>query len=178
MKIERFFEMPNIHTFEMKKLRDWFIQYVEGDVLNIFGGYTKLDYGKGKIVYNDINENIPSDYHYDAMNISQHFSPESFDTILFDPPYTDFQATHYYDGKLCRDLDRAKSEADKLLKPGGVAISFGYNSTGFGKKRGYKKLAILLVNCGFGHNDIIVTVERKTQTKLFAFGDEEDNSCA
>ena len=25
---------------------------------------------------------------------------------------------------------------------------------------------------------MILTVERKTQTKLFAFGDEEDNSCA
>ena len=170
--IERFFEMPNIHTFQMPKLRKWMLQWMQGEVLNVFAGETKLKEYPGKIIYNDINPNFKCDCHFDVSEIAEHFAAESFDTILFDPPYTHFQGVHYYEGKLCRDINRAKAQCDILLKHGGIAISFGYNSTGFGKKNGFKKKAILLVNCGAGHNDIIVTVERKIQRKLLEASSE------
>ena len=49
-----------------------------------------------------------------------------------------------------------------MLKPEGIAICFGWNSMGFGLKRGYELLEVLMVPHGGAHNDTIVTVERKT----------------
>lgn len=54
-----------------------------------------------------------------------------------------------------------KDELDRILKPGGIAICCGWNSLGFGLKRKYEMLEILLVPHGGAHNDTIVTVERK-----------------
>lgn len=54
-----------------------------------------------------------------------------------------------------------RARMDALIKPGGMAVSCGWNSTGFGKKYGYEMQEILLVPCGGAHNDYIVTVERK-----------------
>ncbi len=47
------------------------------------------------------------------------------------------------------------------IKPNGLAITFGWNSQGFGKNLGFELKEILLVAHGRSHNDTIVTVERK-----------------
>jgi hypothetical protein len=173
-EFHRIFEMPSKDTFSMPKLRKWVLKHLEGRVLNVFAGETKLREYAGKIVYNDINPELRVDYHYDAREISQFFAPESFDSILLDPPYSYFQAINTYHCKRMLDVSRVISEADKLLKSGGVAITLGRNSTGFGKKRGYQKKAILLVNSGACHNDIIVVVEQKVQCKLLKFPEQTE----
>ena len=58
---------------------------------------------------------------------------------------------------------RAMNAIIPKIKIGGYAISFGWNSNGFGKKYGFEKIEILLVAHGMCHNDTIVTVERKIQ---------------
>jgi len=161
MKIERIFEMPNTSTFEMLKLRKWLIEWCNGKILNVFGGKTKLVIPNCEIIHNDINKNIESDTYIDALFIDKFFEHNTFNTIILDPPYTFFQTIHYYEGFRCQDITRVRNAVDKLLKKNGIVISLGYNSTGMNNKRGYKKLAILLVNCGGSHNDIIVLVERK-----------------
>jgi hypothetical protein len=52
-------------------------------------------------------------------------------------------------------------EIKRILKPGGVCISFGWNSNGVGKKRGFDCIEILLVPHGGSHNDTMVIVEIK-----------------
>lgn len=52
-------------------------------------------------------------------------------------------------------------EISRIVKPNGLVISFGWNSSGVGKTRGFELLEILLVAHGGSHNDTIVTVERK-----------------
>lgn len=49
----------------------------------------------------------------------------------------------------------------RIVHQGGIVISFGWNSTGIGKKYGFEKIEILLVAHGSQHNDTIVVVERK-----------------
>lgn len=56
------------------------------------------------------------------------------------------------------------------IKVEGMAISCGWNSAGFGKNRGFEIIEILLVAHGGHHNDTIVTVERKNQSKLLLTG--------
>jgi hypothetical protein len=43
-------------------------------------------------------------------------------------------------------------------------LSFGWNSTGMGQKRGYEIIEILIVAHGSAHNDTICMAERKTRT--------------
>jgi len=58
------------------------------------------------------------------------------------------------------------NEISRILKPNGIVISFGWNSSGVGKVRGFEIIEILLVAHGGMHNDTICTVERKIN-KLF-----------
>jgi hypothetical protein len=48
-----------------------------------------------------------------------------------------------------------------MLKPKGIAICFGWNTSGFGKSRGFVLERILLLAHGGAHNDTMITVERK-----------------
>lgn len=91
--------------------------------------------------------------------------------MLFDPPYSPRQIAESYkrvglaigmrETQNARLYKEVKDHLDRLLKPNGIAICCGWNSAGFGKKRGYKLLEILLIAHGSAHNDTIVTVERK-----------------
>jgi hypothetical protein len=57
---------------------------------------------------------------------------------------------------------RCKDELSRIVKPGGIAISFCWDSTGVGKRRGFSIIEVLLLCHGACHNDTIVTVEAKT----------------
>ena len=47
------------------------------------------------------------------------------------------------------------------IEKGGYAISFGWNTNGFGKARGFKIVEIMAVAHGGSKNDTFVTVEKK-----------------
>jgi hypothetical protein len=162
MTFERIFEMPRKYTFEQPKLRAWILSYCQGRVLNVFGGTTILEKDGCEFVTNDMNPDIPAAFHFDATELAQHLPEHSFDTILLDPPYTMFQAVHSYHGVMCQDITAVRNTTDRLLKPNGVVISLGYNTTGMSAKRGYEKLAILICNNGGSHNDILTLVEQKS----------------
>lgn len=93
--------------------------------------------------------------------------------VLFDPPYSYRQITEHYKrlGMKASQLDTSANFYHRVMNaicdavaPGGLAISFGWNSAGFGKRRGFELIEIMLVNHGMNHaNDTIVTVERKVQ---------------
>lgn len=162
--MERIFEMPRKWTFQMPKLRAWVESRLEGDVLNLFGGVTKLVHPSGgDIDSNDINEDIPADLRIDAYNLDKWAEMgQSYQTVVFDPPYTAYQAIKTYGGKHAQCVSHARDVVEYVLRPGGRVISLGFNSTGMSSGRGFTKEAILLVNCGGSHNDIIVVSERHT----------------
>lgn len=164
MTIERIFEMPRKWTFQMPKLRAWVEERLEGAVLNLFGGVTLLTPpAGGSIVLNDIDPNFGSEYCLDACDLSQWASKEfksMFDTVVFDPPFSDFQAVKTYGVKKAQKVSHARDVVEYVLRPGGRVISLGFNSTGMGRNRGFEKEGLLLVNGGGSHNDIIVLSER------------------
>jgi hypothetical protein len=92
-----------------------------------------------------------------------------FDAALLDLPFSPRQAKEVYQdiGHLLTQQDvqslwrMVKDGIDDVLKPGGIVICCGWNSIGMGKDRGYKLVETLAVAHGGGHNDTIVTVERK-----------------
>lgn len=49
----------------------------------------------------------------------------------------------------------------RVMQPGGIVLSFGWQSVGMGKGRGYETIEIALINHGGAHNDTVCMAERK-----------------
>ena len=82
---------PNKWTFQSDKIREWVESHLQGSVLNACAGKTYLQHS-GEIVRNDLNEDRDADYHYDVIEIADHFPSNSFDTVVFDPPFSSEQS--------------------------------------------------------------------------------------
>jgi hypothetical protein len=168
VELEYFFEHPrNQWTFQMPKLRKWVEGKLEGDVLNLFGGMTKLSHPSGGlIIHNEIREDIEADYHRDSYDLTQWAdSVGRYHTVVFDPPFSAHQAVVSYGVKKAQQVTHARDVVEYVLRPGGRVISLGFNSTGMSKSRGFTKEHILLVHCGASHNDYITVVERRNPTE-------------
>ena len=104
----------------------------------------------------------------DGLEFLRTFSDNSMIGGLFDPPYSVEQCLRRYTPKQGGTAGRAeywakcKSELARIIAPGGLCVSFAWDSTGLGKRRGFEITEILLLCHGACHNDTIVTVERKT----------------
>ena len=57
-----------------------------------------------------------------------------------------------------------KKEIARITKPNSIVITFGWNTNGIGKTKGFEIIEILLVAHGGSHNDTICVVERKLST--------------
>lgn len=49
-----------------------------------------------------------------------------------------------------------------ICRRNGYVLSFGWNSTGLGKKRGFSLVDLLVINHGGSHNDTICIAEERT----------------
>ncbi len=169
MQIKRIWAMPNKWTFQIKPIADLLARYV-GD------GKGWIDPFAGENspaeITNDINPEKKTQYHLDAEEFAN-ILEERIAGILFDPPYSLEQLKRSYedigrrftmrDGQIANRWTMVKDILSMKLILEGYVISFAWNSEGFGIGRGFKLEEILLVAHGSGHNDTIVTVERKIQ---------------
>jgi hypothetical protein len=151
---------PNRWTFQSDKIRRWVEEQLRGRTLNACAGKTKLahDY---EIVRNDIDTDRDADTHIDVCEIAERFEPESFGTILYDPPFSQHQANRTYEGKEVGDDALAKREFDKLLKPGGRVIQFGYTTTCMPMSMGYERQHVAVWNTLGRMNDYLSVIDEK-----------------
>ena len=159
--------MPNSKTFQIKPIAEIVSKYINGLdlVLDPFANDCKI-----ATVTNDLDESFSTDYHLDAIDFLRQYDSNSVDGVLYDPPYSPRQVSECYK-RLDRTVDMAttqasywsnqKKEIGRIVKPGGIVITCGWNSGGIGKKYGFEIVEILMVAHGGWHNDTIVTVERK-----------------
>ncbi|EDP6423545.1 adenine-specific DNA methylase [Campylobacter jejuni] len=167
VKIERCWAMPNKHTFLIKPIRQLLFEEATGDIiLDPFSSNNS----EFSTITNDLNPKTSAQYHLDALEFLKLFENESVDTVLYDPPYSPRQVSECYKnfGISITSLEtsghwRAShlNEIARILKPNGKVISFGWNTNGAGKKRGFEIKRILIVAHGSSHNDTLVTVEIK-----------------
>jgi hypothetical protein len=169
--ITRVFDSLNKWTFQIKAIDSLLKKYEVGtNWIDPFAGETiPAEFT------NDLNKNRNAKYHYFADEFC-HMMAGPFNGILFDPPYSYRQVKECYEdnGFKATQLDtsanfytKVQDEIFKKIKKNGIAISFGWNSNGFGKCRGFEIIEILLIAHGLHHNDTICTVERKIQSELF-----------
>lgn len=162
----RIWAMPSPWTFSIPVVARFLEKYV-GDGkgwIDPFSGRSKL-----AEIRNDHNPDSDAQYHLEAVEFAKKLSGE-YAGILFDPPYSFRQISEHYKvvGQKATQLqtsmafyEKAKSAFCEKIKRGGVAISFGWNTNGFGKARGFKIVEIMAVAHGGSKNDTLITVEIK-----------------
>jgi hypothetical protein len=172
--ITREWAMPSADTFAIKPIAQLLKRYLkEGDiVIDPFARNSQIG-----TLTNDLNPNTKAHYHLPAEEFCELLREKGIvaDAALYDPPYSPRQIKECYasiglpvtqQDTQCAHLYAAvKDGLDRLLRPGGIAISFGWNSVGFGKKRGYERLETMLVCHGGAHYDTIVVVEEKAAVR-------------
>ena len=160
IKIERIWNMPSKWTFTIKPIKELLEEEIVGLVADPFAGKNSPAQEQ-----NDIQEdcgNIDAD-HKDALLWLKGKRDKRYDTVLYDPPYSITQARQYGKKEYAsmKYWADCKNEIARIIKPGGKAICFGWNSMGLGKNRGFEMTRILLVAHGGSKNDTICTVENK-----------------
>lgn len=161
MKMQRIWIMPSIWTFRMPPVQDLFRRYQVGKGwVDPFAGETSP-----AEIANDI-EGRGHAYQMDALEFLASLPDASAKGVLFDPPYSVEQCLRRYTPKQNGTAGRAeywarcKDQIARIVEPGGIAISFCWDSTGIGKRRGFEIEEIVLLCHGACHNDTIVTIER------------------
>ena len=178
MNIDRAWAMPNHETFSIKPIRTWIKQFI--DPIHLSGGWSGGGKGvlsidpfargsKMAMLTNDLNPDFSTDYHMDALDFLKKFDDDEVDLVLYDPPYSLRQLKECYNGLGAAMTQREsqhffsdlKKEIARITKPGGTVLSFGWNTVGIGKTRGFEMVDVLLVCHGGIHNDTICVREIK-----------------
>jgi len=161
--------MPNKHTFRIAPIAKLIDMHIDDSlcVVDPFCGTSVIANYR-----NDIRDGGIDGRKYMASLIIKGISA---DVLLIDPPYSPRQISECYrdigikvkkeDTQNARFMKGVKDIGSKLVKEGGIVICCSWNSNGMGKGRGFFLESVLLVAHGSAHNDTIVTVERKIESK-------------
>jgi len=166
MIINRVWSMPNKNTFDIKPINKLIYKWIpDGIIIDPFANKNKI-----ANITNDIIKEYNTDYNLDALDFLKTFKDNSVDCVLNDPPYSPRQISESYK-KVGMSVNmqttqssfwgNIKKEISRIIKKDGIVISFGWNSNGIGKTKGFIIEEILLVAHGGNHNDTICVVERK-----------------
>jgi hypothetical protein len=159
--------MPNKHTFEIPPVAAFLDRWLNGAEVIVapFSGRST----RGTIRNDLADSGIDALVWLDGLDVVA-------DAVLLDPPYSPRQMSEAYKNagmpvgmtgtQNARLYSEAKFRLARLLKPGGVALTFGWNSVGFGTCLGFEIEEILLVCHGGAHNDTICVAERQIQGRL------------
>jgi len=176
--LKRVWAMPNQNTFQIPVIRRWIDSYIldETEILDPFCGESVIGKYRNDMKISGI----------DSLDWLPQFEDCSMPIILFDPPYSPRQLKECYKNVGVHLSDttsgywaKLRSELKRICVPGGMVLSFGWNSVGIGIKRGFIKTdgqvvsyfeefeplnPGLCVSHGGNHNDTICIVERKIIT--------------
>lgn len=173
-------------TFECTEIRKWVEERLDGRVLNACCGQSELHHN-GRVVRNDLDESIDADYHLDVAELPAHLERESFDIVVYDPPWSHYQSNMRYDGRHVKkgevEIDMAnhpltvnrekeqvgharlaKDGFDYLLKPGGKVIQLTMHGTCMPSRLNYKQKERVMFDPVGEAKVVIGSVDKKTQT--------------
>lgn len=166
----RHFAMPSAETFDIRPIGEFVRGYLARSTVSIDPFARNRDWAT---YTNDINPSTTAQSHQDAEAFIRKLADDGVkaDLAMFDPPYSPRQVSEHYkaagvqvtgedtqNGRLYRRVRNALAD---IMLPGGVVLSFGWQSVGMGIGRGYDLIETMLVAHGGGHNDTICIAERK-----------------
>ena len=162
----------NPYTFSIPAVAELLSRYVSGGKNNWgdpFAGRSRLAEFR-----NDMDSSMPQPSHLDAWDFVRGL-PDGLAGCLIDPPYSHSAVARHY-----RAIARKPSALDtsnrfmtrildvvgKKIRPGGVGISFGWTGVGFGARRGFKEVEVLVLVFSGGRYAVHVVVEQKSNHRL------------
>ena len=176
INFKRFWDMPNKNTFDIPSIFGFIKKYLLDSVVSI----DPFARNKRWATYtNDLNPQTSAESHMECLEFLQMLKSRGIkaDLVLFDPPYSLEQCKRSYesvgrkvtmrDTQIWGRWTEAKDTINDLLEENGIVLSFGWNSIGMGKNRGFEIIDLILVCHGGAHNDTICLAERKIQGTLF-----------
>jgi hypothetical protein len=165
--------MPNAETFSIKPIGEFVRRHLGDDKVSVDPFARNLSWFTHT---NDLNPQTTAQHHMDAehfLHMLKIIDGVHADVGVFDPPYSPGQISECYksiglkvgveetqNGRLYK---RVRDALDAIMKPGGIVLSFGWQSSGMGKKRGYEPIEIVMIQHGGAHNDTICIAERKLE---------------
>lgn len=170
IQFSRCFAMPSAETFSVKPIGAFVHRYLGRGLVSID------PFARNRTWFthtNDLNPTTTAQHHMDAESFLHMLLVDGVqaDVGIFDPPYSPRQISECYksigltvgmeetqNGRLYK---RVRDALDAVMKPEGIVLSFGWQSSGMGKGRGYEPIEIALIQHGGGHNDTICIAERK-----------------
>lgn len=163
--IKRVWSMPTKYTFGMKCIRELLNKYAVGDQwADPFAGQSRIAEYR-----NDLDPRNSQPSQIEAVDFLRTL-PSGLNGVLFDPPYSLTQVSRSYNDMGLQfkgsenptgGFPRVRDEIARIVRRGGHAISFGWNTVGMGKGRGFDIVEIVIVSHGGNRNDTLVTVEIK-----------------
>ena len=179
VKWSREWAMPSADTFDIPHIAG----FVKKHLMQCKVSIDPFARNKRWATYtNDLNPATAAEYHMDAVAFMEMLVREGVkaDLIIIDPPYSPRQISECYqsaglkagmkDTQSAVLYQRVKNAAAKLATKDAIVLSFGWNSVGLGKDRGFEISEIMLVCHGGAHNDTICMSETKrteNQTQLW-----------
>jgi len=170
MKFSRTWAMPNHDTFSVKPIGEFVQRYMEKSVCSIDPFARNKDWAT---YTNDLNPETTAQYHMDAEMFLHGLADSKVkaDLVLFDPPYSPRQISECYksigmevgmkETQSALLYKRVRDALMPVLAPGAIVLSFGWNTVGMGKGRGFELIEIMLCCHGGAHNDTICIAEKK-----------------
>ena len=164
LRINRAWAMPNKWTFTIPPIRK-LVERLVGDGAgwaDPFAGQSTLAQFRNDL---DPVHNQPSQV--ESLEFLR-LLPSGLNGVLFDPPYSLTEVSRSYRGmglhfkgseNPAGGFPKARDEVARIVRPAGLALSFGWNTVGMGKGRGFELLEILIVSHGGNRNDTLCTVE-------------------
>ena len=166
----RVFAMPSADTLSVLPINDFARRHLKAAKCSVdpFARDCRMAHWR-----NDLNPQTAAEYHMDAPAFMAMLKERgvTVDAAIFDPPYSPRQIAECYqaigieattkDTQNSRLYREVRDGIDAIMVRGGVVLSFGWNSVGMGKARGYRIAEILMVTHGGAHNDTICMAEIK-----------------
>lgn len=175
VQIKREWAMPSADTFDVGAIGLFVKKYMANSLVSI----DPFARNKRWATYtNDLNPETEAEYHLEALEFLDMMLKKGIrcDLGFFDPPYSLEQCARSYKnvGRTVTERDTQifgrwtehKNALSRILTDDATVLSFGWNSQGMGKGRGFRLEEILLVCHGAAHNDTICIAERRMQPHL------------
>lgn len=140
------------------------------NILIPFAGKTRFNatqFPSQRFTYIDVADNLPEPYlHGYAEDIIPTLPLNHYDCVVFDPPFSYFQTISTYGNQRVSDVAHIKDILLPHLNPAQPVetVTFGFNSVGFGAKRGFKKTGLLVQCNGGNRNDYLLVMEYRAPT--------------
>ena len=137
-------------------------------------------------ITNDLNDEFDCHYNLEFKDFAKqlrlrvdHFKLQKVDLVFFDPPYSLRQLKEHYDGigehlalwQTHNMWGEGKDHLAQIMDVGSRVVSLGWTTAGFGKKRGFEKVAVHVFEqvAREDRYSLLVTVEEKVQHRLIDF---------